>query len=230
MSNRKALLAKTSIAVKELRIGEDDFRAMLEHRYGVTSRTKMTDRQLTDLVEHFKASGWKPKPARKPAVYRKNQPDAPNAPLVAKIRALWISGWHLGVVRESSDDALSAFGRNITGTERLEWQHGENASKVIEGVKDMLAREGGVKWPSDWRDVRAARRAVIRAQMRRLHAAGVSTAHVIDLVIDAGRLNELSPGLVDIDAAFERLDPKALDRIIAVLGEQVRAALAAGRK
>ena len=61
---------------------------------------------------------------------------------------------------------------------------GENASKVIEGVKDMLARSAGVKWPTDWRDARTARRAVIRAQMQRMRQAGMPTAEVIDKVID----------------------------------------------
>ncbi len=109
-------------------------------------------------------------------------------PYAAKLRALWLSGWHLGVVRDRTDAALLAFLERQTGLEHTRFlSDAAAARRVIEALKAWLAREAGVEWPATG-NVEASKAAVWRAQRRRMAALGLP-------VVDA----ELGPGL-DLDA------------------------------
>lgn len=142
-SSRQPLYAKTAIAQKQLGLDDDVFRDLLENRYGVRSRTKMSEHELVDLLEYFGTLGFRPR-ARKTGKAASGEH--------RKIRALWLSLYNLGVVADPSEDALGAFARRVTGgkvhggVERLAWVSGENAQKVIEALKDWAARDGGVNW------------------------------------------------------------------------------------
>lgn len=90
----------------------------------------------------------------------------------AKLKALWLSGWHLAVVRDRTDTALMSFLKRQTGLDHAQFLHDAGAARrVIEALKSWLAREAGVVWPAD-SDVRVSKLAVLRAQRRRLAAAG----------------------------------------------------------
>lgn len=96
-------------------------------------------------------------------------------PYAGKLRALWISGYHLGVVRDRTDRALCAFLKRQTGIEHTRWlRDAGDARRVIEALKAWLAREAGVDWPAaasgGGDDSRAVRLAVLRAQEARLAA------------------------------------------------------------
>jgi phage gp16-like protein len=96
-------------------------------------------------------------------------------PYAGKLRALWISGYHLGVVRDRTDRALCAFLKRQTGIEHTRWlRDAGDARRVIEALKAWLAREAGVEWPAaasgGGDDSRAVRLAVLRAQEARLAA------------------------------------------------------------
>lgn len=98
-------------------------------------------------------------------------------PYASKLRALWICGFHLGVVRDRTDRALCAFLKRQTGIEHTRWlRDAGDARRVIEALKAWLAREAGVDWPSassgGGDDARAVRIAVIQAQWKRLVALG----------------------------------------------------------
>lgn len=92
-----------------------------------------------------------------------------------KLRALWISGWHLGVVHDRSDKALLSFVERQTGLSHLRFLHDPaEAALAIEGLKAWFAREANVDWPHDRNaDVGDLKLAVIAAQRRRLAALGV---------------------------------------------------------
>lgn len=93
-------------------------------------------------------------------------------PYAAKLRALWLSGWHLGIVRDRSDKALLAFVARQTGIEHTRFLRAAgDAARAIEGVKAWLAREAGVEWPARG-DVDDSKRAVYAAQLRRLASLG----------------------------------------------------------
>lgn len=96
-------------------------------------------------------------------------------PYAGKLRALWISGYHLGVVRDRTDRALCAFLKRQTGIEHTRWlRDAGDARRVIEALKAWLAREAGVEWPAaasgGGDDSRAVRLAVLKAQEARLAA------------------------------------------------------------
>lgn len=54
---RKAMLAKVHIARNQQGMSEDDYRAMLDARYSVTSARDLTDRQLHDLLLYMQQLG-----------------------------------------------------------------------------------------------------------------------------------------------------------------------------
>jgi len=94
-------------------------------------------------------------------------------PYAAKLRALWLSGWHLGVVRERTDAALLAFLERQTGLEHTRFlSDAASACRVIEALKAWLAREAGVEWPASG-GIEASKAAVWRAQRRRMAALGL---------------------------------------------------------
>lgn len=88
------------------------------------------------------------------------------------LRALWISGWHLGVVFDRKDKALLSFLGRQTGLSHTRFlRDTKDARRVIEALKGWLAREAGVDWPGT-NDILASKAAVHRAQTRRLIACG----------------------------------------------------------
>ncbi len=54
---RKAMLAKVHIARNQQAMSEDDYRAMLDARYSVTSARDLTDKQLHDLLLYMQQLG-----------------------------------------------------------------------------------------------------------------------------------------------------------------------------
>lgn len=124
-------------------------------------------------------------------------------PYAGKLLALWLSAWNLGVVRSRASQALIAFVDRQTGISHVRWvREPRDAAKAIEGLKTWIAREAGVEWPRVIdADGRGNKVAVIAAQHRLLGFGGP--------YID----NPANP-------------TASLDRIIAALGEQIRAAKA----
>ncbi len=61
MSNRRALLAKVHIALKDLGIDDAAYRGVLAELFGKKSAKDLSDKQLVALCEHFTRRGWEPK-------------------------------------------------------------------------------------------------------------------------------------------------------------------------
>ena len=135
----------------------------------------------------------------------------PDGGLTRKLRALWISGCHLGVVRDRGDAALAAFVRRATGLDAVRWINDPaSAMTAVEALKGLLAREAGVDWSANTTDNPRAR--VLEAQERILALRGVAdpwTAVGVD---------------EDCIKPFARLRPAEADALIRAFGEQVRAA------
>ena len=98
------------------------------------------------------------------------KPALPDGPYTGKMRALWKSGWNLGVVRNPGDKALAAFVRRTTNLDSARWATDPvHASGVIEGLKSLLTREAGVDWSPyavGRRLVHDPKRRVLEAQLR----------------------------------------------------------------
>jgi len=140
---RRARLAKVHIAKKQLQLDDATYGATLARLFkGITSAADLTDRQLDELLEHFKSQGFKaPKTPPKRAG---NRPMA-DGPEAKKLRALWLSLYHLGVVRDPSETALAAYVKRTTRVAALQWLKGDKGMQAIEGLKKMAER-AGVDW------------------------------------------------------------------------------------
>lgn len=64
----------------------------------------------------------------------------------AKLLALWISGYHLGIVRDRSDAGLTAWLRRRFGIDVPRWPDFPAKARAVEGLKAWLARDAGVDW------------------------------------------------------------------------------------
>ncbi len=214
---RLKMLAAIHIAKKELALDDDTYRDLLETRYNKRSSAKLSVKQLMDLIEHFKGLGFKAKKAPPKRAKAKKLADDD---LSAKIRALWISLYHLGVVRDPAETALSAFVKRMAQVDALQWMDGEDAYKVIEALKGMATREANVNWgpylhmmqsiPAD------PRKRVIEAQVNMV-TEGIKAGHC-----SAG---DLIDALEPIGGQFFRLQsykPTPLDQVIENLGRIVR--------
>lgn len=142
---RRAAVVKVQIARRDLGLDEDTYRLVLERVTGKTSSTACTDAELGRVLDEFKARGWRPKVTEggraKPRPSR-----AADHPAAKKARALWLSLWHLGEVRDPSEAALESFARRQLGGERLQWADQARVYKLIEALKAMAERAG---WSQD---------------------------------------------------------------------------------
>lgn len=187
-----AQICALQAARRQAGMTDEDYRAWLGARAGVYSTTELSRTAAGRLIDELNRRA----PRRSPAA-------TVSGLYAGKLRALWISGWHLGVVAERDDRALLAFVQRQTGVAHTRFlADPKEASKAIEALKAWLAREAGVDWPADSRDVK---RAVIAAQLGILERRGIG----------------------DPPRAFQREAENALalgdlDRCIRLLGRLVR--------
>lgn len=174
---RRARLAKVHIGRKELRLDDETYRALLGRLFaGKTSAADLSDAQLDQLLEHFKAEGFKPP---KKAPKRAGKRPMAAGPVPDKLRALWLSLYHLGAVRDPREEALAAYVKRTTRVAALQWLRDADGMNAIEGLKKMAER-AGVDWSRDglglWADYLPADAAepfaVVAAQWRRLVELG----------------------------------------------------------
>lgn len=154
---RKRLIAAVHFAAKKRGIEGDDYRDMLKAVTGKRSCAALTLPEMGKVLDHLNGAGR----ARASGEIAQ----------AGKIRALWISGYWLGVVRDNSDSALRAFVKRQTDIEAERWlRDAAQARKVIEALKSWIARDADVDWGGPTVNPRAR---VIKAQVRRLSDLGV---------------------------------------------------------
>lgn len=133
------------VAKRDLGLDDDDYRAVLERVTGKRSAADMDDDQRAACVKEFRRLGFGA--AKSPHRGRLSGPYA------GKLQALWLSAWHLGMVRDRRDSALTAFVERQTGIASTRWlRNAYDAQAAIEGLKAWIARPvaqggGGVVWP-----------------------------------------------------------------------------------
>lgn len=131
---RSAQLAAIHVAKKALGLDDETYRlAVATCSNGRTrSAGDMNDAERRKLLEHFEARGFHNR-TRKP---RRQQDD----PMVSKIRALWLAMHAERVVRDPSEKALRNFVQGQTGVKAVEWLSTEQATQVIESLKQWQRR------------------------------------------------------------------------------------------
>jgi hypothetical protein len=142
-----------AVGCRELGIDDDARREMLRARYGVESRKDLSPDQLSDLIEHLKASGFRPTRAGQAGQGGQAQ-GARKRPMsqhgyIRKLWALWGNLKRAGVLDATDTDAaLVAFVNRHRKTghmdriEQLEWMTEAEASPIIEALKAWCRREG----------------------------------------------------------------------------------------
>lgn len=214
---RRRLYGKIEVAKKELGLDDEAYRDVIAAQFpGKTSRTQLGTGQLVDLIEHFKSLGFKPRRAAPKRAGRKNLAGSDTA---RKMRALWISLYHLGVISDPSESALGAFIKRQAKVDDAAFVTPEQGYKVIEALKFWAAREAGVDWSAfnvGYREfIERPRHRVLQAQWKILH--GGKFDHIA-LCMWAENFVQ-SP----CKMSWTHLTDKQADRAIEALGAKVRA-------
>lgn len=139
---RNSLIAKLHVAKRDLRLDDDTYRAVLVAETGKASARDMGPAELAAAIEGMKRRGWVDRP--KPAGARKI-----GGKYAGVLRALWIAAWNLGIARDRTDKALTAWVKRQTGIDNPTWlTDPADARKAIEALKRWIAREMRDQWPS----------------------------------------------------------------------------------
>lgn len=130
--------------VRRLELDDDLKRALYRQVTGKSSAADMTETEREAVVAELRKRGFKPA--------SKGPRKRIEGKYAAKLQALWIAGWNLGLVRNRDDRALLAFVKRQTGIDHTRFlHHAEDAARAIEALKAWLARDVGVDW-GKWKD------------------------------------------------------------------------------
>jgi len=177
----KAQIGAIHALKAQVGLDDDAYRDMLQQQAGQRSAKGLRVEQAGRVIQHLQglADG--------------NGALDLDGPYVAIARALWISGYHLGVVRNRSDRALVTWIKRQTHIDHANWVHNPaHGSAVVDGLKAWLARDGGVAWPSGKADTPGARQyAVMAAQRRRLGWSGAPLTQLPSVTAEISRMGRL---------------------------------------
>lgn len=134
-ADKRPLLAKVHIAKAQLNLDDEQYRDVLRRVTGKDSAAQCRYSQLVDLINEFKALGWK---TPKKKAFRRTPFDG-----IKKIYALWSELQALGAVQSTDKTALDAFCKKYTGIDSVQWLLPAQQQKIIEILKQWIKRIGG---------------------------------------------------------------------------------------
>ena len=141
-AQKKARLVRLlHVAKGQLQMDDAAYRTLLANASrGKTSSKAMNLTELETALRMMKAQGFvvtlKPSESGK-----KDLPVRDYGAQVAMIRGLWLELHQMGAVRSPSEISLARFVKRMTGTDHHGWLDADNASKVIEQLKQWQQRE-----------------------------------------------------------------------------------------
>ncbi len=117
---------------------------------------------------------------RQPADRASKGARLPGGPATRKLRALWQSAYHLGLIHDRSDDALGAWLHRLAHLDGDAGTASAGLDRPIQALKAWLARGAGVDWRPHLslgqdgrvRERHRPRARVLEAQWRLLHRRG----------------------------------------------------------
>lgn len=214
---------------KRAGLDEDSRRDVLRQVAGVGSSRDLTVDAAIRVINRLKVlAGDDPAPRGRPTKAGAEGALALDGPFVGKLRALWLTAWNLGLTEARTDTALAAFVGRQTGIDSPSWvRDPADARKAIEGLKAWIARESGLVWPKNARDVRGLKWALVRRQWEILIERGmpIRLTKWSDLadyaaVMIANRHPQRIRPIVSMTLA--ELDEAQLDALAAALGAKIR--------
>lgn len=150
---KKGLLAKIHIAKKDLQLGDDDYRSLLEGVTGLRSCKDMTTTQLNAVLDRFRELGWVPQAKAAPTTRcgkkkRIYSPTSRHKPEYLKtqrdkIVALWIQAYQCEAVKDRSDTALQQWINHSFKVRHIRWLNQSQCHTAIEVLKKMIKAKGG---------------------------------------------------------------------------------------
>lgn len=136
----QANLAKIHIAIKEIPLDDQTYRDILRTIFKKSSAKELNDRQCTMLLNRFQVRyGWKPRHGNKSPKPPQSRPLSQDA-MAKKARALWLSLYEMGIVRDPGESALGSYVKRMTGVEALQWLDNKQLWLVIESLKRWVKR------------------------------------------------------------------------------------------
>ena len=136
---RNKLITLVHVAKRDMALDEEAYRAILIAQGGDDSLRAMTIENINKVLTYMKAQGFrlrKAKTDRKQAV----------SPEASKVRALWLFMHELGVVRDPSEAALTAYVQRIAKVDDVQWMRGSRISDGKWKDRDYLVIESLKKW------------------------------------------------------------------------------------
>jgi len=128
-------IAAIHVAKKQLGLDDDTYRAVLVRVTGKNSAGKMTQAEQYAVVQELRRQGFTP--GKKGL----------EGPFAAKLQALWIAAWNLGIVEDRRDSAMLAFVKRQTNIDHTRFLlDAEDAARAIDALKAWMTREAGVDW------------------------------------------------------------------------------------
>ncbi|MCG5047326.1 regulatory protein GemA [Pectobacterium brasiliense] len=133
---KNQLIKLIHIAKRDLQLDDDTYRQLLINVTGKTSTRDMTVPQLDTVLSAMKKRGFKIKAAKK----ANNTRQLDDSPQSRKIRSLWLEMADAGIIRDRSEAALARWVKRETGVDSLQWLNSEQASVIIEKLKQWQRR------------------------------------------------------------------------------------------
>ncbi|MGO1161713.1 gp16 family protein [Brucella sp. C7-11G] len=210
-------IAIINIAKNQLGLDEDTYRGMLHRVTGKVSLRFMSETEKQNVIEDLKQKGFDPSVKKTSKGARKRL----TGKYAAKLQALWIAGYNLGVVTNGSDEALIAFVKRQTKLDHVRFLHEPNdAYQAIESLKRWLNRAAGVSWAKDplvpdWANQPHGQ--IVLAQWNLLTKAGRTNDE---------RLSETAWSICGYDSKplLNNLQPKEWQAVMNALGMRIRGA------
>lgn len=162
-------LAKIHIAKKELGLDDETYRDVLERMTGQRTAQGLSDAKAGAVIDEFIRLGFKPRVVsggNKNPRQKSARPVA-DSPEARKCRALWISLWQLGAIRNRSEQALEEFAKRQLKVDVFAWADPQQVYKLTEALKSIAERKG---WSTKaGQSIEEIKRNLIRAQCQLLN-------------------------------------------------------------
>lgn len=156
-------LACIHIKKNQLGLEDGDYRDLLQRVTGKRSAKDLSVRERLSVIQELDRMGA-------PKTYQAKRKSGLKGRYAPVLKALWLTAYNLGIVRDRRDQALIKFVERQTGVSHTAFlREPADASKAIEGLKKWIERQGDLSLKDQHPIDR--KRAVVRAQMRILRIA-----------------------------------------------------------